>query len=694
MVSFLPGNVGRRSVDGTSWVWRQFDKRESKVSARKHKEHSKHTRILPREKQEKRLKDSQETSSIARFCDFVIRRQDEARSSDQYSRRIKVQANPKVVEVVLRSVPTLLDLDAKSCNVPPIDREYQVSSSYTDGVQENERPQERSSIETVLNTGVINVKQSGTGGTDDKMSLQELLNAVSEKKNRIAYITRFLRGRDGRSVDKRAIGTQTSLLPRTPPEGCSISSVSQSMQGVNTLEAVNLRNSEEKECSVEETKCFEPSVIKQESAHEGPWSTSLENGVNINTKGCNYLESFIPLCAVSMCGGSDRPMGGSGVAPNEDEIQAATSHGVLLHLGTEDRQPDVLPNSAAPPLSDVVTDAPLQDYVPRISIAQPGSASVFPLFGNFVAFSNKSLPTLLQSGSGDAVKKTTGSTEEDCRDAGNSKVRDTSDEDARQSPGCDDEMSNVRIIPLFGFLSSVIGQCYIVSLSTKDEIRIQRVPGQVSTSHEGDKIAGRFWEKMFRDKPEVVGEQEMEKDRDTGSHSQVNKQNENEVKSVDLNGNSETPDISSLPVIGVLRRVGDEYVVDPLYSSTYHEFEVDLSQFYGAAIDGLKNHSDATSWETKAAALTLDAKEKISTLIHYLGKLGGSTPHPSEAKVMVPEIETTIEVDHNSVEAHRRRTIDRASKSDTGSLLEVVSSLDSVSTNQRKCLYSTFGFSI
>jgi hypothetical protein len=197
----------------------------------------------------------------------------------------------------------------------------------------------------------------------------------------------------------------------------------------------------------------------------------------------------------------------------------------------------------------------------------------------------------------------------------------TSAEAAHDAPKELNQVPKVKIVPLFGFMSGVIGQCYFVSLSPDSET----TSGTDALAPEQRLL--RFLEAAASCQPDQLPEHDQLTARElVDSLSPVNAAAD-EGLSKDI-----TAPAVNIGSIGLLRREGDEYFIDPLPGFNQGSIESNLtgplersapdeSRFQGLGCGDIQQ-----TWDARASSLAMDAKQTLDSVLRTFTK----QPHREE----------------------------------------------------------------
>jgi hypothetical protein len=178
------------------------------------------------------------------------------------------------------------------------------------------------------------------------------------------------------------------------------------------------------------------------------------------------------------------------------------------------------------------------------------------------------------------------------------------------------QYSKIKIVPLFGFMSGVLGQCYFVSLSP-EKIEAGATIGQTADINPEVRLR-RFLEVASTQYPELFAQRDQQAyvGRDQPLSIEEEKGDESSLKESEVE-----PQVESL---GILRREGDGFIVDPLHGLPFGVEESSLN-----AVQSNERHQEpwcgalAPSWDSRAKVAVLATKEKFDDILEHLKELQG-----------------------------------------------------------------------
>jgi hypothetical protein len=591
---------------------------------------------------------------ITRLADSVIKRHSSA-STDGVGRggaprRIKVDSSAQSVEQALKSVPTLEDPPPANVGTQPIVlREYQIPNSNTAGsyasVATGPVPldgPDRCTVETVLNDAT---PRPAPGAPRKKQSV------VSRLLHRTHASSRSKAAKKGDEAAVECAPKSTESKPST----CRSRSPSVVML---------------KELEVEYTKSLgsQPAEEKVDVA-TAPTKQESDDFLESSNKTANSAGGWSLGCARGEAETICEKIDVSGLVSSF----TASVFGVVERL-TKKESPDCEPqyNETLPARdSSIQADAPELDHVPQ---QEPSLVSV----ASVVRSGSQTLPSFPEALLKAATEQDEGATTEEeradadlqmlevptflteplptnsilqgefmstasvpCADDDHGLEARDSDERMEVRDGAADflervdspvalaeaeasvqgaskglnQVSKVKIVPLFGFMSGVIGQCYFVSLSPENV-----------TNSEDDALAPeqrllRFLEAAASCQPDQLPQQDHLTARELVDAPSPVDAAVGDPPSKELATQS-----VSVGSIGLLRREGDEFFVDPLPGFNQISVEsnptlpIEGSTPVSSGFQSLGWGDAKKTWDVRASALAYDAKQTLDSVLRNFTK--------------------------------------------------------------------------
>lgn len=585
---------------------------------------------------------------ITRLADSVIKRHSSASRGrgGSAAQRIKVGLSVRSVEQALKSVPTLEDPAPPSAGTQPILCEYQIPNSNTAGshasIATGPVPLEgrdRCTVETVLNDAALPPAPA---------SPKKRQSVVSRLLHRTRSSTRSKSAKIGSG---KAVNCAPKATEDKPTPSCSRSP---SVVLLNELEVeynTSLRSEPTAEKTDVATAPTEQDVDRLERSDKktnsaGGWSLACAGGETESTM-CEKLDvrGLVSRFTASFCGVVEglTKKESPNHEPQVDMTPPAQDASIQVDppLGqVPSQEANLVPDTRVVPtesprgpsfpeeLSMVATeqhdgatteedrtDADLTMAEVPTFLTEPLPTNSI-IQGEFMTAASIPFATddrgLEARDSDGLVEMRDGAA--DLTERVDSLMASTSAEAAHDSPKELNQVPKVKIVPLFGFMSGVIGQCYFVSLSPDSET----TSGTDALAPEQRLL--RFLEAAASCQPDQLPEQEQLAARElVHSLSPVN--------AADHSPSKEIPaPAANVGSIGLLRREGDEYFIDPLPSFNQGSIESNLtgplersapdeSRFQGLGCGDVQQ-----TWDARASSLAMDAKQTLDSVLRTFTK--------------------------------------------------------------------------